>query len=117
LCGLQVQKQAPERYLNTRVIFKIFLCFMKIAFTRLWKIRNLLRAVNFRRQPHAEVYPVDTTDERGTRSMFLLSKREADGWQISSPSLPVWMVEAIYILTAAIQDEEASGSRDKKRTA
>lgn len=91
---------------------------MNIAFTKLIKIRSLLREVNFRKLPHMEAaYHVDLTDERGTRYMFSML-RDADGlWKLSSGALPTWISEAEKLLSGAIEEQEASQGLDTKKTA
>ena len=78
-----------------------------IAFTRLLKIRDRLREVNFRRQPQGDAYHVDTTDERGARTLFQMICTAEGTWKLSSASLPAWIVEAETIFAAAIVEEEA----------
>lgn len=91
---------------------------MNIAFTKLIKIRSLLREVNFRKLPHAgAAYHVDMTDERGTRYMFSML-RDAEGlWKLSSAALPAWITEAEGLLSVAIEEQEAAQGLDTKRTA
>lgn len=86
---------------------------MNVAFTRLIKIRGLLREVNFRRLPLAEgTYHVDTTDERGTRFLFVMKKSEGGSWRLAGPVLPAWITEAEGLFDEAITVEEGG-----KRTA
>lgn len=81
---------------------------MNIAFTRLIKIKGLLREVNFRRLSSEEpVYHVDTTDERGSRFMFAMNKSEGGIWKLFTPALPNWITEAEDLLAAAISEQEA----------
>ncbi len=91
---------------------------MNVAFTKFLKIRNLLREVNFRRLPAAtETYHVDTTDERGMRLMFFMTRSEEGSWKLSSTSLPAWIVEAEGVLSKAIEEGEAKVEEDRRRTA
>lgn len=91
---------------------------MNIAFTRLIKIRGLLREVNFRRLPLVEgTYHVDVTDERGTRLLFLMKKSEGDSWRLAGPALPAWITEAEGLFGAAIALQEGEVEEGGKRTA
>lgn len=89
---------------------------MNIAFTRLLKIRGLLREFNFRRQsPLSPSYHVNTTDERGIRYLFSMTKGEEGTWKFPVTDLPVWIRESEEVIAAAIQEAEAL--EDTKRTA
>lgn len=91
---------------------------MNIAYTRLLKIRGRLREFNFRKQPNLEgTYHVDCTDDRGLRFLFLMHLTPEGAWQVSSPELPAWILEAEGIITAAIVEEEVVRQGDTKRTA
>lgn len=91
---------------------------INIAYTRLLKLRGLLREFNFRKQPGMEgTYHVDVTDERGVRFMFSMKGSEEGSWRFSSPELPAWIVEAEGVIAAAINEGETGFSGDTKRTA
>jgi hypothetical protein len=89
---------------------------MNTAFTRLLKIRGLLREFNFRRQsPLNPSYHVNTTDERGIRFMFSMTQGEEGSWKLSVSDLPSWINESEELIATAIQ--EAESQEQKKRTA
>lgn len=91
---------------------------MNKAFTRLIKIRGLLREVNFRRLPHGKgAYHVDMTDERGTRFIAFMVPEAEGGWKLSPSELPAWITESAGLFSAAIEEAESSQGRDTKRTA
>jgi hypothetical protein len=88
---------------------------MNIFFTRLLKIQERLREINFRRLPtEGAAYHVDTTDDRGVRLMWLMKKEEKGLWVFSTQGLPSWIVEAEGLLAAAIEEGEATLEHNKR---
>lgn len=64
-----------------------------IHFSRLVKIDGRLREFNYRKNitVGADVYDVDTADERGNRLFFRLSKENGEWTLTSKQNLPGWI--------------------------
>ena len=60
-----------------------------IVFTSFIKIEGRVHEFNFRKKNEA-VFEADSTDDRGNRVIFELS-RESENWTITSPNLPAWV--------------------------
>ena len=76
-----------------------------IQFTKLLKINGRLREFNFRKLGGPdEKFSVDTVDERGTRILFFMIKKE-DGWKIETLLLPELITQNANRLHEIIEEE------------
>ena len=72
-----------------------------IAFTSLIKMEGRVHEFNFRKKNEA-VFEADSTDERGNRIFFELS-RQSDNWTITSQNLPSWVIRNEDLVIKAIE--------------
>jgi len=80
-----------------------------ISFSKLVKIDDYVREVNFRKLPNTDnKYHVDVTDDRGHRIMFTMHKDAENRWQFSSQQLPVWLQFSENKLGELIEQEPNS---------
>ena len=71
-----------------------------IVFTSFIKIEGRVHEFNFRKKNEA-IFEADSTDARGNRVIFGLSK-ESDNWTITSPNLPAWVRHSEDLVIDAI---------------
>jgi hypothetical protein len=71
-----------------------------IVFTSFIKIDGRVHEFNFRKKNEA-VFEADSTDIRGNRVTFVLSK-EAENWTITSPNIPAWVRHSEELVIDAI---------------
>lgn len=71
-----------------------------IVFTSFIKIDGRIHEFNFRKKNEA-IFEADSTDLRGNRVMFELSK-ESEHWTITSPNLPAWVRHSEELVIDAI---------------
>ena len=80
---------------------------MNIFFSRIIKLGERQREVNFRKLPgdvnHS--YHVDTTDDRGNRIIFSIYKDATGHWITSAPTVPVWIHNSEEMLGSIIEEE------------
>lgn len=74
-----------------------------IVFTSFIKIEGRVHEFNFRKKNEA-VFEADSTDARGNRVMFELSK-ESENWTITSPNLPAWVRHSENLVIDAISKQ------------
>ena len=75
-----------------------------IHYTILIKINGRLREFNFRKRSD-DLYDADTSDERGTRFQFKLSRTEGN-WEIAGVNVPAWIQDSQQQIISAVQQEE-----------
>ena len=71
-----------------------------IAFTSMIKIEGRVHEFNFRKKNEG-VFEADSTDARGNRVFFELS-RQSENWTISSQNLPSWVTRNADLVVEAI---------------
>jgi hypothetical protein len=80
-----------------------------IHFTRLIKAGGRLREFNLRKlnRPDAEVFSVDTVDDRGNRIIFRIQKQDNGSWVIVPQDQPLfsWIHEIEPLLQQQIEEE------------
>jgi len=74
-----------------------------ITFTSLIKIEGRLHEFNFRKKNEA-VFEADSTDARGNRVFFELS-RQSENWTITSEDLPSWVTRNKDLVVEAIDKQ------------
>ena len=74
-----------------------------IAFTSMIKIDGRVHEFNFRKKNEA-VFEADSTDSRGNRVFFELS-RESENWTITSQNLPSWVTRNEDLVVQAIDTQ------------
>ena len=74
-----------------------------IAFTSFIKIEGRVHEFNFRKKNEA-VFEADSTDARGNRIFFEVS-RESDNWTITSQNLPLWVTRNEELVVKAIEKQ------------
>jgi hypothetical protein len=74
-----------------------------IAFTSLIKIEGRVHEFNFRKKNEA-VFEADSTDARGNRIYFELS-RQSENWTITSHNLPSWVIRNEGLVIEAIEKQ------------
>ena len=77
---------------------------INIYFTKIIKLENRLREINFRKLPNTDNnYHVDVTDDKGNRIIFSMY-RDAEGkWKTSAQKLPIWIHNAELVLGEVIE--------------
>ncbi len=73
-----------------------------IAFTSLIKIDGRVHEFNFRKKNEA-VFEADSTDARGNRIYFELSRQQSENWTITSNNLPSWVIRNEGLVVEAIE--------------
>src|SRR5436190_11351524 len=76
-------------YISLNLISMPLLFTPNIVFTSFIKIEGRVHEFNFRKKNEA-VFEADSTDDRGNRVIFELSKA-SENWTITSPNLPAWV--------------------------
>jgi len=74
-----------------------------IAFTSLIKIEGRVHEFNFRKKNEA-VFEADSTDDRGNRVFFEVS-RQSENWTITSQNLPSWVTRNEDLVVKAIDTQ------------
>ena len=74
-----------------------------IAFTSFIKIEGRVHEFNFRKKNEA-VFEADSTDARGNRVFFELS-RQSENWTITSQNLPSWVIRNENLVVEAIEKQ------------
>lgn len=87
-------------YISLKPIYMPLLFIPNITFTSFIKIEGRVHEFNFRKKNEA-VFEADSTDVRGNRVTFELSK-EAENWTITSPNLPAWVRHSEDLVIDAI---------------
>jgi len=72
-----------------------------IAFTSMIKIEGRVHEFNFRKKNEV-IFEADSTDSRGNRIYFELS-RESENWTITSHNLPSWVIRNENLVIEAIE--------------
>ena len=79
-----------------------------IQFTLLIPIANRQREFNFRKRS-LDLYDGNTTDERGERYYFNLT-RVSDQWKLNVAALPGWLLDNESTIVRALSDSELATS-------
>ena len=74
-----------------------------IAFTSFIKIEGRVHEFNFRKKNEA-VFEADSTDARGNRVFFELS-RQSENWTITSQNLPLWVTRHEDLVVEALEKQ------------
>ena len=74
-----------------------------IVFTTFIKIDGRIHEFNFRKKNEA-VFEADSTDSRGNRIIFELSK-QSENWIIASKNLPTWVTRNEDLVIEAIEKQ------------
>jgi hypothetical protein len=90
-----------EDLLNLNIMPLLFT--PNIVFTSFIKIDGRIHEFNFRKKNDA-VYEADSTDARGNRIIFELSK-QSENWTITSQNLPSWVIHNEDLVIDAIEKQ------------
>ncbi len=75
-----------------------------IAFTSFIKIEGRIHEFNFRKKNEV-VFEADSTDERGNRVFFELSRQQSENWTITSHNLPSWVIRNEELVIEALEKQ------------
>lgn len=98
-----VQLLLSEHYKPARMKFDFA---RNVQFTKLIKVNGYLKEFNFRKSnPKPEgIFFVDVNDDRGNR-IVLEMKKEAEGWKITTASVPDWIRDKETVFNELIEEE------------
>jgi hypothetical protein len=83
-----------------------------LQFTKLIKAEGRLREFNFTRHTVLgdTFFTVDVVDDRGNRIIFRM-QRSGNGWSITNPDLPDWVLHSESFLQQFIEEEMSTDDR------